>query len=67
MMRASRDLDLPISSELQEKSYSVTTCQSSEYKNKETVVSKFHWISRPMGAKLDLSDKDALYEILDQS
>ena len=27
----------------------------------------FDWISRPMGARVDLSDKDAVHAILDQS
>jgi len=27
----------------------------------------FHWVSRGMGAMVDLADKDAVYAILDQS
>jgi len=27
---------------------------------------KFQWISRPMGALVDLADKDAVYETLDR-
>jgi hypothetical protein len=27
----------------------------------------FTWISRPMGARVDLADKDALHTLLDQS
>ena len=27
---------------------------------------RFKWISRPMGARVDLRDKDAVYSVLDQ-
>ncbi len=26
----------------------------------------FHWISQPMGARVDLEDKEALYALLDE-
>ena len=29
--------------------------------------SRFKWVSRPMGAKVDLRDKDAVYRALDQN
>jgi hypothetical protein len=27
----------------------------------------FHWIARPMGARIDLEDKEAVYAILDRA
>lgn len=27
---------------------------------------RFHWVSRAMGARVDISDKDALYAALDE-
>lgn len=35
----------------------------------ETHTSAQHlrWISKPMGARIDLADKDALYKILDEA
>lgn len=29
-------------------------------------VGKFHWISRPMRARVDLADKEAVFAILDE-
>ena len=78
IMRTTLDLDLPILRELKNLSQScgeslgtVATrllAEALSAKKREKVVTpKLHWISRPMGAKVDLSDKDALYKILDQS
>ena len=27
----------------------------------------FHWVSRPMGARVNLADKEAVWSVLDQS
>jgi len=27
---------------------------------------EFHWLARPLGARVDLNDKDALYALLDE-
>lgn len=36
-------------------------------KNKKSSIQKFKWISQPLGAKIKISNKEALYKILDES
>lgn len=35
-------------------------------KRKTPRVSKLHWVSRPMKARVDFSDKETLYTLLDE-
>jgi len=77
IMRTTLDLDLPILNELKafSKSNSFSLGKAATqllmealamHKTKKKVPPKFKWHSQPMGAKIDISDKEALYKILDQ-
>jgi hypothetical protein len=37
----------------------------SKRRERKTEAPAFHWISKPLGARLDLADKNALYDALD--
>ncbi len=76
-MRTTLDLDLPILQELkllsQHYGESLGTIASrllaealKSKQNKKITTPPFQWISHSMDAKIDLSDKEALYNILDK-
>ena len=78
IMRTTLDLDLPILKELKafSKSHSYSLGKAATQllmealamhkTKKKKVLPTFKWNSQPMGAKIDILDKDALYKILDQ-
>lgn len=37
-----------------------------ERRNEKTAGPRFTWISRDMGARVDLADKEALYQAMDE-
>ncbi len=76
-MRTTIDLEIPILKELKDFSRSrgsslgkITTQLLTEalamHKSAKKSPPPFQWISHSMGAKIDFSDKEALYNILDQ-
>jgi len=77
IMRTTLDLDLTILKELKafSKSHSFSLGKAatallaealSAHKAKKKAPPPFKWHSQPMGAKIDILDKDALYRILDE-
>ena len=76
-MRTTLDLEAPILKELKafSKSHSLSLGKSATqllmkalvmHKAEKKALPKFKWYSQPMGAKIDISDKETLYKILDQ-
>ncbi|MFZ4116675.1 MAG: hypothetical protein ACOYK6_08170 [Chthoniobacterales bacterium] len=78
-MRTTLDLELPILKELKafSKSHSFSLGKAAtallaealsahKAKAKKKSPPPFKWHSQPMGAKIDILDKDALYRILDE-
>lgn len=76
-MRTTLDIEIPILKELKALSKSrrcslgqmasqLLAKALSQQKTEKKTPKKFQWISQPMGAKIDIADKEALYKILDQ-
>ncbi len=75
-MRTTLDLEKPILEALKERgqrekislsklaSRLLAEAMAADKANKSNP-KQLHWVSAPMGAKVDLSDKEALYRILD--
>jgi len=76
-MRTTIDIDQPILKELKRRGKaegkslgalaSELLAQALVKPRLEEAPSPFTWSSRPMEAKVDLADKDALYRVLDQT
>jgi hypothetical protein len=78
IMRTTLDLETPIFKELKafskSRSFSLGKAATqllmkalAMHKTKKKAPPKFQWIAKPMGpAKIDISDKEALYNVLDQ-
>jgi hypothetical protein len=76
MARTTIDIDKPILVEVKNlqkkdgrsigKIVSQLLSEALAHRKNKTVVPRFKWRSRRMGALVDLSDKDALYKILDR-
>lgn len=76
-MRTTLDIDAPILKELkrlQKKAgkslgtlASELLAQALAARGKPKATAPFKWTSRPMGAKVDLADKDALYRAMDET
>lgn len=77
IMRTTLDLELPILKELKSLSKMHASSLSKMasqllaealalQKTKKKSVLPFEWTAQPMGAKVDIGDKDALYRILEQ-
>lgn len=76
-MRTTIDIDQPILKELKRRGKvegkslgalaSELLAQALVKPRLEEAPSPFTWSSRPMGAKVDIADKDALYRVLDQT
>jgi hypothetical protein len=76
MARTTLDIDTPLLEELkkmqkkEKKSLgalvSVLLAEALAHRSRRRTSRKeFRWLSRPMGARIDISDKDALYAALD--
>lgn len=77
-MRTTLDLEIPILKELKalskkrhcslgQMASQLLAKALSQHKAEKKAPKKFQWISKPMGpAKIDITDKEALYKILDQ-
>lgn len=76
-MRTTIDIDPPVLKELKRlqraegksmgRLASDLLAQALAARRKPKSVPELSWVSRPMGAKLDLADKDALYRAMDQA
>jgi hypothetical protein len=77
MARTTIDIDTPLLEELKDlqkkekKSLGALVSQLlaealAHRARRASVPRKLHWVSHPMGARVDISDKDALYAALDE-
>ena len=76
MPRTTIDIDAPVLREVRDikkregrslgKVVSELLAEALTQRKRRPTRQRFTWISRPMGALVDLSDKDALYAALDQ-
>ncbi len=76
-MRTTIDIDAPVLKEVKRvqkaegKSLGAVVsellAQALAGRRKPKAVVPFRWLSRSMGAKIDLADKDALYRAMDES
>ncbi|MGH8523271.1 MAG: antitoxin [Gammaproteobacteria bacterium] len=75
-MRTTIDIDPPVLKELKRlqkaekkplgRLASELLVQALAARRERKAVAEFHWISQPMGAKVDLADKEAIYQALDE-
>ncbi|MGH8532820.1 MAG: antitoxin [Gammaproteobacteria bacterium] len=75
-MRTTLDIDLPVLKELKRlqkaekkprgRLASELLVEALAARREPKAVAEFHWISRAMGAKVDLADKEAIYQALDE-
>jgi len=76
-MRTTIDIDPPILKELKrlQKAEGISLgrlasellAQALADRRKPKGAAEFRWISRPMGAKVDLADKEAIYQTMDEA
>jgi len=76
-MRTTLDIDAPVLKELKRRQKaegkslgrlaSELLARSLAEPDKSKKAAGFHWISRPMRARVDLADKEALYAAMDQT
>ena len=76
MARTTLDIDTPLLMELKKiqklerrslgKIVSQLLAEALSRRKAGTAPTKFQWVSRPMGALVDLADKDAVYAALDR-
>jgi hypothetical protein len=76
-MRTTIDIDPPVLKELKRlqrvegksmgRLASELLAQALAARRKHKSVPEFGWVKQPMGAKVDLADKDALYRAMDQA
>ena len=76
MPRTTLDIDAPVLNKIKDlqkkqgqsmgKVVSQLLAEALDKRTKRPALPKLKWISKPMNALVDLSDKDALYKILDE-
>jgi hypothetical protein len=76
-MRTTIDIDAPVLKELKRlqkaegkslgKLASELLARALAERRRPKALAEFRWIARPMGAKVDLADKEALYRALDEA
>ena len=76
-MRTTIDIDTPVLKELKRlqkaegkslgKLASELLARALAERHRPKVPTEFRWIARPMGARVDLADKEALYRALDEA
>ncbi len=76
-MRTTLDIDTPVLKELKRrqkaegkslgKLVSELLAKALREDRQPKAAVRFSWISRPMGARIDLTDKDAMYRAMDAS